>query len=224
MKTSHPVFCPALTALLLVVFAASSQAGLVISFSDDNGAGFANTFTVQTGESTTIGVFLQQTSPDTILNDEGIVSWGFNLSRSPSDLGTLSSPAINSEFDFENHSVATAAGYELEYAQTTGAGVTGDSILLASFEFTSSADGTTGFTVEDRLIGAGPGNATWFTPSFTELDEQIFGTGATDTYQFSIQSISAVPESSCFALFGGLVGLVSLRRPRRHVSKRAAVG
>lgn len=201
--------------LLLLIVPTTGNAGLVLDFSDDNGVSFADDFTVQTGEGLTIGVFLRQTAPDTILNDEGIVSWGFDLTRSLSS-GTLASPTVNPEFDFENHNVATAAGYELEYAQTSGVGVSGDSIPLASFEFTSLSDGTTDFEIGDRLVGAGPGNATWFTSGFVELDEQIFGTGAVDTYRFSVSSISAVPEPSSLMVLGGVFGVSILRRPRRR--------
>ncbi|MEO1524699.1 MAG: PEP-CTERM sorting domain-containing protein [Planctomycetota bacterium] len=208
-------------ALFFAVCSNPLSAGLALNFSNDNGTSFADSFSVQTGEKMTIGVFLQQTAPDTILNDEGIVSWGFDIAPSSAMSGTLASPNINADFDFENHNVATAGGYQLEYAQSSGTGVMGDSILLASFEFTSSAAGISEFTIGDRLVGSGPGNVTWLTPSFNTLDEQIFGAGAGDTYQFSVSSISAVPEPSSFLLLSGLGGYALLRRPRRkQLAKR----
>ena len=85
---------------------------------------------------------------------------------------------------------------------------------MGSFQFDSTAEGVSMFTIEDRLVGAGAGNASWVTSSFGFLNEQIFGSGAADTFQFSINATSAVPEPSSFVLLGCFAGLVIGRRRR----------
>ncbi len=71
------------------------------------------------------------------------------------------------------------------------------------------------FTVADRLIGSGFGNASWLTPSFSVLDEDIFGTAAANTFPFSINAV-AVPEPSSFVLvLGCIVGIAIGRRRRK---------
>ena len=120
------------------------------------------------------------------------------------------------EFDFENHNNTTANGFEWEFGQSAGTGVQGNAVLLGSFRFDSVADGTTLMTIEDRLPGTGVGNANWITPTFNILDEQIFGTGASGSVQFSIDSSSAVPEPSSLALLNCLFGWSLVRRRRTY--------
>ena len=197
---------------MLAVFSNTLQADFVINLSSDNGTIFSDNFDVQVGESLNLSVFLQQSSPDTILFDEGLASFGLDLSSSSTSLGTISNPMVNPVFDFQNHNVATISGFEWEYAAGTSA--TGDSILLGSFQFESSAVGTTNFIIADRNPGSGPLDASWVTPGFTQLDEQIFGMGAADTFQFSVNATSAVPEPSSLALLtcAGVVGLLRWRK------------
>ncbi len=182
--------------------------------SADNGGSFRNSFDVPSGDSINIEVYLQQTELDSVLTDEGIVSWGFDLSKSPSDLGTISNATANPSFDFENHEATTESGFEWEYAQSTGAGITGSEILLGSFQFETLSEGTTVFRIQDRIIGSGPGNASWFTPSFTELDEEVFGSGAANTFLFSVNATSAVPEPNSLALLSYAAVGFFLRRKR----------
>jgi hypothetical protein len=189
-------------------------ADLILGFSIDDGGSFANSFDVEVGASLAIGIYLQQTDPDTVLTDDGIVSWGFDLTRAPASLGTISNPSVNPVFDFENHNVTTATGFEWEYSETASSGIKGNAILLGGFQFDSTAKGISLFTVEDRLVGSGVGNASWVTSSFDFLDEEIFGTGAADTYQFSITATSAVPEPSSFVMLSCIAGLAIGRRRR----------
>ena len=206
--------CIAFCSLLTIVCSARlATAELILGVSADNGTTFATDFDVQVGDSLNLGIYLQQTGPNTILTDEGIVSWGFDLSRSPTDLGTISNASANTVFDFENHNVTTASGFEWEYADSSDFGLQGDAIFLGSFEFDATADGTSLFAIEDRIIGGGAFSANWFTPLFTDLDEQIFGTFATNQFQFSVNA-TAVPEPSSFILLGSVAGLLLGRRRR----------
>ena len=202
-------------------FCKPTNADLLLNFSSNNGASFANDFEVQTGDSLTIGVFLQQTDTDTVLTDEGLIAWGFDLTRTTTNLGTIPSRSVDSAFDVQNRDITTATGFEWEYGESAGLGIRGNAIQLGSFQYDSTADGETIFVVEDRLVGSGIANATWFTSSFTDLDEQIFGNGATSTYQFSVNSISSIPEPSSLLMLSCIAVLSTIRRRRKIQIRRA---
>ena len=208
----HLITCFLLPLVFLCDFA---FADLVVGFSADNGESFQDSMDVRVDESINVEIYLRQTGSDSVLTDEGIISWGLDIARSSADLGTISDITPNPSFDFQNHNVITETGFEWEYAVTAGTGIKGNEILLGSFQFNSLSEGTTQFTLQDRIVGAGPGNATWFTPSFTELDQQIFGSGAAGTFQFSVNAISAVPEPHSFVLLCYMLGIMKLRRNRK---------
>lgn len=206
-----------LTTCTILAFACccrSADADLIVDFSVDNGNSFADSFDVQTGDSLNIGIYLRQTAPDTILTEEGLVSWGFDLTRERTNLGEISNLSTNPVFDLETRNVTTASGFEWEYSDNTSVGLNGDAIMLGAFQFDSTAEGLSVFTIKDRLIGSGAGNANWITPAFSFLDEDIFGAGAADTIQFSVNAVSAVPEPNSFALLSCIAGLVIVRRRR----------
>ncbi|MEL7497650.1 MAG: PEP-CTERM sorting domain-containing protein [Planctomycetota bacterium] len=215
--TSRETVLSTTLSIVLLCLGSTASADLVIGFSDDGGISFSDDFEVATGDGLTIDVFLRQNGVDTVLTDEGIVAWGFDLTHSPTGLGTIADPTVNPVFDFENHNVITSDGFEWEYAETASLGIRGNDILLGSFQFNASSEGTTTFTVEDRLVGTGVGNANWITSSFASLDEEIFGVGAADTYQFSVNSIVGVPEPNSLLMFG-LLGMSVLHRRRRSVA------
>lgn len=217
---------------LLIVFAFCCKpvaAELILGFSDNGGGSFAGSFDVSTGGSLTIGIYLRQTAPDTVLTDEGLLSWGLDLT-SPTALGSITNPVVDSAFDQQNHNVTTANGFEWEFGNSMGVGVTGDSIPLGSFEFRSTADGISLFSIKDRVIGEGFENANWFAPlDITDpfalpvvYDEQIFGVGAANTYQFSINSTAAVPEPSSFAILSCVAGAAIWHRRRKTLRSRVA--
>lgn len=201
---------------LLAGFSKPACADLILSFSADNGVSFSDSFTVAVDDSLTIGIYLQQTAPDTILTDEGMVGWGFDLTRDNVALGSISNAAANSVYDFENHNVTTAAGFEWEYGTTSTdpADFQGSLFHLGSFQFDPTGEGSTLFTVEDRRVGTGFGNASWLTPLANNFDEQLFGSGAAGSFQFSINA-TAVPEPSSLVLMSGVAAFGVLRRRRR---------
>lgn len=202
--------------LILTCVCKPATADLILGFSTDTGGTFANDFDVQVGNSLDIGIYLRQTGADTILTDEGLVSWGFDLTRDSTALGTISNPLANPVFDSESHNVTTATGFEWEYAESFGFGTLGDDILLGSFKFDATADGTSLFTIEDRVPGAGFANANWFTPFplATDLDDQIFAPGVVDQYQFTVNSTTAVPEPNSLVMLSCIAGLAIVRRRR----------
>ncbi len=203
-----------LTGLAAMFLVQDVSADLVLSFSSDSGGTFFNDFNVTAGDSLTIGIYAQETNPNVELSTEGLVSFGFDLTSAPTTLGSISNATVNPLFDFENHNVTTASGFEWEYGEIAGTGIMGTTILLGTFQFDTIADGATLFTVEDRLPGAGIGNATWITPSFNVLDEQFFGAGAANNFQFTINASSVPEPNSMLLMAAACAGFVS-RRHRR---------
>lgn len=190
-------------------------ADVVINFSTDNGTSFTNDFDVEVGGSLSVGIYVQQTGGDTVLTDEGLVSWGFDLTSSPDSFGSIASATVNPVFDFSNHDVTTTTGFEWEFFESVGTGIKGNEILLGTMQFDSTGVGMTTFSITDRIPGGGGANANWVTPSLNFLDEQIFGTDAADTIQFTITSSTAVPEPSSLATLSCLGVLVFSRRKRK---------
>lgn len=192
-----------------------APAGLVLSFSDDSGASFSDEFSVQTGDSLTVGLYLQQFDGETILTDEGLFSWGLDVTNTSPGIGSIAGAAVNPAFDTPNHDVTTASGFEWEFADSSFAGVQNESILLGTFRYEARNEGTSAFTIEDRVVGPGFFNANWFTPSLSSLDEQIFGVGSAGNYQFTVNSVTAVPEPSSILLFGFVSCALVCQRRRR---------
>ncbi len=91
-----------------------AAADLLLSFSNDNGGIFSDNFDVQVGDRSTIGIYLQQTAPDTVLTGDGIVSWGFDLTQAATSLGTISGPTVNPDFDVVNHNEMMASSFQWE--------------------------------------------------------------------------------------------------------------
>ncbi|MEO1616235.1 MAG: PEP-CTERM sorting domain-containing protein [Planctomycetota bacterium] len=202
--------------LLFAGHCSPTFAGLTLNFSGDNGASFSDSFDAQVGDALTIGVYIQQTAPDTILTDDGMVGWGFDLTRDNVALGSVSNAAANSVYDFENHNVTTSTGFEWEYGTTSTdpADFRDSQFHLGSFQFNPMGGGSTLFTVQDRKIGTGFANSSWLTPSASDFDEQLFGSGATGSFQFSV-NVTAVPEPSSLVVISGVAGLCILRRRLR---------
>lgn len=210
-----PNFLPILVAALLTqISIGPASADVFLSFSEDGGATFAENFETRVDESLTIGIYLRESAPDTVLSNEGLVSFGVRVNALPGQVGTIFGATPDSRFDLENHNVTTSTGFDWEYADTDPITDLGSIVRLGSFEYEANSLGTTTFSVEDRLIGSGIGNASWLTPSLGVLDEQIFGSNAEDSFQFSI-STTAIPEPSTL-LPCGLATLFLLRRTRRQ--------
>lgn len=195
----------------------SASADFVLGFSDDEGASFATAFDLGLGDTANIGIYLQQAGADSVLTVEGLSSWGLDLNHTSPSFGTIVGASANPVFDISNHEVSTATGFEWEFGESADLGVLGDSILLGSFQYQADSEGSTIFTVKDRLPGAGFGNSSWLTPALTELDEQIFGIGAAGDFQFSVNSasVSAVPEPTSLVLLGGVASMMLMVRRRR---------
>lgn len=195
--------------LLLIPFNAAS-ADIFALFSDDGGTTFSNTFTTAPGSTVSVGVFVEESAPNTELSSDGLIGFGFDLTHTTGN-GSITSATPNPFFDVENHNVTTANGFEWEYFENAGTGLSGSRLFLGTFDFDASGSGTTTFTMGDRLVGSGFTNASWLTPGLAALDEEIFGSGAADEFQFDIIA-SAVPEPGAMIVFAPLMGLFLGRR------------
>ncbi len=189
----------------------TAQAETVLQFSNDSGTTFANAFTVDTGETATVQIFLTETAADTQLVNDGLIGFGLDLVHSEG-LGNISSADPNSFFDLENHDVRSANGFQWEYFESNSTGLRASTVLIGTLDFATTGEGTTTFTVSDRLVGSGFTNASWLTSTVSALDEEIFGSGASETFGFSI-STTAVPEpSSIILLCATSIGFLAIRR------------
>ncbi|MEM6470120.1 MAG: hypothetical protein AAF802_11240 [Planctomycetota bacterium] len=203
-----------LALLSATLSAGVARAELTIAYSVDDGNSFSSEVDIREGESVEIEIYARQSEPETVLLSEGLIAFGLDLTIDPRDLGRLTEASVNQQFDLENVNLFTETGFEWEFGVGNGIGVSGDEILLGSFEFESTSIGTTEITVGDRLVGTGIGNASWLTPTPEILDQRIFGANSTDRFSFFINA-TAIPEpSSCF-IVGGLFGAATLRRGRR---------
>jgi hypothetical protein len=205
-------------ALFLLVFSlsfsASSHADNLIQFSIDGGSTFGDSFVIDTGSSVDAGVFLSETSPDTALSDDGLLGFGLTGTLASADAGVIAAASPDSVFDLLTTDEFTSTTINWESAAFSNAAPTGSSIALGSFGFDSIADGTSTLTFGDIQPGAGSANANWLTGAGAELDQNIFGSGSTGTFQVSI-STSAVPEPSSVVLLGLASSLVFVRRRRK---------
>ncbi|MEL6109659.1 MAG: PEP-CTERM sorting domain-containing protein [Planctomycetota bacterium] len=209
---SLPLLTAALLAHLLV---GSASAELSISFSEDGGATFADSFEARLDESMTIGIYLRESAPDTVLSSQGLLSFGVQVNALPGQVGTIIAATPDSRFDLENHNFTSSNGFEWEYADTDPITDLNSTLRLGSFDYQANSLGTSRFSVRDRLIGSGIGNASWLTPSLSVLDEQIFGSNAESSFQFSI-STTAIPEpSSSFSCCLAATILLTRRRRKR---------
>ena len=196
------------------LLASAAEADQVLAFSSDSGETFTDAFEVNVGETVTVGLYLNEIGPGTILVDDGIVGLGLDLSF-VADRGTISSANPSSFFNVQNHDVRSATGFEWEYFEEANTGLRGSSVFLGSLDFASTQSGLTNFTISDRNIGSGLSSASWFTPDLGILDENIFGAGATDTYSFSITA-SAIPEPSGAIVLAAIAGFgLMFRRDRK---------
>lgn len=197
----------------MLAVASPSQAALLLQFSDDNGTSFADDFSVNTGDTITLEVYLTDSDVAGVLNTDGLVGFAL-VGNWNAGFGTLTSNTINPTFDFAfNDSTATMIEWD---AGTIGAAPTGLQVLLGEFEFTTSADGVTTFDFNDRDQGTGSLAANWLSGSNATIDELIFGTPSTQTFSLTVTaSAVAVPEPSSIAFLGILACGTVFRRAKR---------
>lgn len=199
---------------VICTFAIPSLASgdIILRFSSDGGLTNATSFDVAENSSATISVFLAETSPDTILTDEGLLGFALIGTTSGDQAGSISDTSISPSFETIFTDTFSTTGFTWN-AATLQTVPSGSQILLGDFEFEAIAVGTTVVTFADEVPGSGTANATWLSGFGTELDEAIFGTGANATFELTLNT-TAVPEpgSSTLLLIAVLGWMASQRK------------
>jgi len=147
------------------------------------------------------------------LTSEGLFGFALDGDLDAGSLGSVTSASINPQYDFVNTGLNVVA-LDWEAAILFNSTPMAANILLGEFQYDSTGVGVSTFTFGDLRPGTTTVEAGWLTELGTELDQRIFGAGATDTFSLSLTA-SAVPEPSTVSLF--LIGVLTLpvRRIRR---------
>ena len=199
--------------IVLLTFVASTGSAQTIEFSIDGGNTFGDTFTVVDGSITNVGVYLSDLPANNVLATEGLFSFGLVGDLDPNAPGTISSATINPAYDFLITDTSSAIALEWEAAILVNAVPTASSVLIGNFQFNSNGPGVSNFTFGDNQPGSDTSVLNWLTGTGAVLDEDIFGTGSTDTFSL-VFSTAAVPEpcAMTMVLMGSLLLSVYRRR------------
>ncbi len=214
MNFKKTIFC-LLFGLLATGISRPATAAITLGFSVDNGTSFSNSIDLLTGDSVTVGVYLNDDAPGGILDTVGFFGFGLTAATAPTTFGTISAASIDPLYDFNTIDEFTGSTIDWEAAIFLTSIPTGQSIFMGSFQFDTTADGSTVFTFADRLTGTGTANTGWLDGAGNELDQLLFGPGATGTFELTITS-AAVPEPATMSLLA-MGGLALLGRRRRRV-------
>ena len=175
-----------------------------LEFSVDGGATFSTEFDANVGDTTTVEIFLNDSTED-------LVAFGFDVQH---DIGLGSSGiATISPFlpDPANPITLRSDGGTVNAGSFSP--ITDTSIPLASVSFVSTGAGVTNFTVSDIDTTPGITGDNFLTSSLTALDGVIFGAG---NPTFAITSVAAIPEPSSGLLIVAACSSFLLRRKRRQ--------
>ncbi len=201
------------TVILFACLSPQLNADVSLAFSTDNGGSFSNEANVLAGDLVKVTVFLAESTPDTVLATDGLLGFGLTGFATLSGSGTITAASHSSEFDFSSTDSFSTSMLDWEALVLNNAVPTGSNIVLGSFDFQTVADGSTAIEFGDIQPGSTSAEANWLSGAGSELDEVIFGTGATDTFQFRI-NVSSVPEPSSAAVI--LLGSFLLAFGRRR--------
>jgi len=198
--------------LVLLVYGQRTSDAQTLGFSIDGGNTFSNSFDVVTGSSTDIEVYLSDLAPSTILSSEGLFGLGLQGDLDSTAAGSIGSATLNPTYDFVTTDNFNALAIEWEAAVLVNNIPTASSILLGTFQFDSTANGVSALTFGDIRPGATSAEASWVTGLGNELDESIFGTGATNTFVLSLNSIPEPGTASLFVVGSMLLSAFGRRR------------
>lgn len=205
LATVHSVFA-------LMLFVAASVSAQEINFSIDGGSTFDDSFTIGSGSSTTVEVYLSEIPPDTTLTSDGLFGFSLRGDLTGGSPGSIASASFNPQFDFPITDNFNSVAIEWEAAVLANAIPKASNILLGNFQYASSGPGVSTFSFSDLRPGADPGDAGWLTENAAELDQLIFGPGATDSFSLTL-STNAVPEPTSLVLIAfATAGLTVCRR------------
>lgn len=203
--------CLAFFSTILFTYSTTS-ADVVLAFSSDSGSSFSTSFDIAIGDNLTIDVFVRDSGSTTLATD-GL--FGFHLTGTalPMNTGTVTTGGIGSIFDFDRTDNSTSSTIDWQAAVFSNTIPIASSIHLGSFDFSASSVGTTTFTFADANPGTETTDVDWLSGLGIELDQTIFGAGATDTYSMIITA-AAIPEPSSLAIL--LVAAAAWHGKRRR--------
>ena len=208
-----------LLAVALLACCGATGSTQIIDFSIDGGNSFGNAFAVGIGSSTTVEVYLSEISPDTTLSTDGLFSLGLEADLDATAPGLISSASVDPQFDFLTTDNFNALAIEWEAAVFANSVPTASAVRLGGFQFVSTGAGVSNFTFRDNQPGTGTLNAKWATGTGGELDELIFGSGASDTFSLLLTT-NSVPEPGTISLV--VLGAMILTGYRRRKARAVA--
>ncbi len=195
----------------------AAKADLILEFA--NSAGIVQSdFEAEVGHTVDISVYLVETSPSTILFDEGLFSAGFRLNYSTgggssvatiaSASGVTSNPAFDLTKNVDIASVPNAVGVDLA-TNSLDFGLGLSRIKLASFQFAGVGAGSLSLTLSDL------GGENSITQLGTVLD------GGIDFTPTANLKVTAVPEPNSLVLL--IVGSTLCFLRKRRTSRGAVI-
>lgn len=218
--------CLAIVFILLALGQKNANADFLLQFSTD---GSVNHFESALGATTNVDIFVAQNSGSTYLTDFGLISIGFSVNYDPSKIELVGASPLAFSASFpRNQDLQINSGLLLVYGESQfnsgGANpgpvaVKGSVIKLGTLSLRTITSGTHNVSLRDYdpaspdfadfgLGGAG---------SSINFDQQLFGVNSQGSFQFSVGSITAVPEpSSVVLLVSTVLGLCGYRARRRE--------
>ena len=213
MKNNFNLLAVFSLAVLITGFCSQAKADLTLGFSTD-GANFGDTYNVDVGNSITVQVYALETA-ETRLFDFGLQNIGTKATYLTS-FGLVSDASIDTgNFDDAGSGFNNAMpDLDLLGFAFTPANNASSQILLGTFTFDATAEGTTMFDFGDFDTNVAASNFT-LGDGATDLDGDFFGAARTDAYTVNVVSVAAVPEPSSVGLLLLSIGGYCLRRRRR---------
>lgn len=209
--------------LCFVTLDASAQAGFVLNFGTvaSPAPGSVSTSTIGVGESIDISIYLSESTGETRLADSGVATTGTKATFA-STFGAVSDVVLNPSLrlfpvtEFDN----AAGTMSLAGVEPSFNGIKGNSVLIGTFRFSATAPGDTTFKFGDFNPDLAVSDFSLHSPDFNfiDIDQALFGVDRLRTYDFTVQSITAVPEPSSFLLL--LIGGVGFVYGARWTRKR----
>ena len=190
------------------------EADVSLQFSSDNGASFANNFTLVGGTNLNLSVFLTDNTGSNILDSEGLLGFGLTANLSTIGNGIIASAMINPIFETQAAEFDDD-GFEWTAFTLLNPVPMSPAVFLGEFQFTGGNVGSAVIGFNDPQPGSSSKFVNTLSGEGTELDELIFGPGGTDTIELKIEVTQPIPEPQGFFVILSCALLAGHRRKRR---------
>ena len=193
--------------------ASNAYADYTVEFSIDGGSTFGNSFIVDNGASATVSVFLTESAPDSTVTNDGLLGFGLSgvLSSGP---GEVTFADLDPIWDFPSTEEFTATSLDWEGLVFSNSAPLGPRVLLGQFGYNVTGEGTSSLTFSDIQPGSGSANANWLSGGGAELDEAIFGSESTGSFQLTF-STEGIPEPASATILAATSLGFFVRRRRK---------